>query len=220
MTLASKLTGVLVVAVVFGALGIVLSIDLVRNRGHMRRVLPAFIGLFAAGVLALGIFYAVNPIWWGDPLARVHLVAATRLDFIQSQINAFDAYPDLGSQLGGFARQVIVGQPQFYEIASWEGYVGDQIRAYTASPWGGISLGASLPGLGVLAVLIVLGMWRVWRGGGETAGARWLVALYAAGITIALFIVTPLEWQRYYLPIIPAWCVIAGVGARVLKLSP
>jgi 4-amino-4-deoxy-L-arabinose transferase-like glycosyltransferase len=205
LALSSKLTGVLVVGIVFGAVG--LYALLCRDK----RTLPLIGSLALASIVALLVFYAFNPLWWGDPIARAGLVAETRLNFIQNQIGFFDEYPTFRDQVAGFARQVIGGEPQFYEIAVWQEYIGDQISTYMSSIWAGFSLPVVLT-----LVLYAFGIWRLLRGEQRKQAERFVVGVWIVGITLALIVATPFEWQRYYLPVIPALCVLAGLGAEAL----
>ncbi len=183
------------------------------ERGAGGEVLRDWLLLFAAAVLALLIFYALNPAWWGDPIARVGTVLDLRADLLQGQIETFGGYADPGAALGGFFRQVFVAQPQYYEIPAWQGYIGDQIAQYEASIWHGVSLGGSLIGGIVLAVLVSIGLWALWCDRAVAGSTRWLIGAWALAMLLTTALLTPLEWQRYYLPAYPAVGLVASYGA-------
>jgi len=42
--------------------------------------------------------------------------------------------------------------------------------------------------------------------------ARWVVSSYTVFMTLFVLFVTPLEWQRYYLPVLPAVGLVAPLG--------
>ena len=92
-----------------------------------------------------------------------------------------------------------------------------QIAAYERSPRRGVNLGA----LG--AVVWLLGaawgsaaLWLERRRAGAVVLLIWLW-----GTALALWLTTPFDWQRYYLPLMPPLAVVAAVGwvrmARALR---
>jgi hypothetical protein len=159
------------------------------------------------------VFYLLNPAWWGAPLDRLQTVAGLRQNLLKIQTDVFGSYPDFGAKLEGFWRQVFIAQPQYFEVAGWDAYISDPIIRYEASGWSGVSVGGSPVGAFVPCGMIALGGWGLWRGVGSTqGGARWALGVWALAMLGAVALVTPLEWQRYYLPAYPAVGVLAGVG--------
>ncbi len=187
----------------------------------MGEVLRGWLLLLVAAVLALAVFYALNPVWWGDPIARASTVLDLRADLLQGQTEAFGGYADPGAALGGFFRQVFVAQPQYYEIPAWQGYIGDQIARYEASIWHGVSLGGSLVGGLVLLALLIAGLVALWRDRAVAGATRWLIGVWVLAMLATTALLTPLEWQRYYLPAYPAVGLVASYGVvwgyRVMK---
>ena len=168
--------------------------------------------LIIAGVIALLTFYALNPAWWGDPIARASTVLDLRADLLQGQTEAFGGYADPGDALGGFFRQVFVAQPQYYEIPAWQGYIGDQIARYEASIWHGVAIGGSTLGGIVLLGLLIAGLVALWRDRSVVGSTRWLIGVWALAMLLTTALLTPLEWQRYYLPAYPAVGLVASYG--------
>lgn len=219
LTISSKHTGLLVIVVVFGALGLYVLVDGFRLRGlHLRDDLMRGIGwLFFAGVLALVVFYAFNPAWWGDPIGRAQTVATLRSTLLSDQSAIFGKYPTLLDQFGGFWRQTVQGAPMYYESSDWATFIGDQIARYDTSVWRGVTPGELVPiGTILLVVLIGAGVVRLFRQDGLYPAQRWLVGVWAAGLIVIVFVVTPLEWQRYYLPAILPLCLLSGLGVSYL----
>lgn len=222
--LASKHPALFTVAAAFGAVLVYLVVQSVRSRDPSSIVeyllLPFW---FVAAAVMAGTFLALNPAWWGDPLARAQTVLDLREALLAGQTAAFGGYVDFSDQLAGFAQQVFVGLPQYYEVTGWDTFIADQIVRYEASPWRGVSLGGSPLGGGVFAVLILLGLLffvRDLRGGDSRSAARWVVALWFAVSALSALFLTPLEWQRYYLPVLPsagllAACGVSGIIARL-----
>jgi len=175
-----------------------------------------FIFLLFSGILTLITFYALNPAWWGDPISRAGTVLELRQDLLDIQTSVFGSYPTPLNTLAGFARQTLVALPQYYEIAGWENNIGDQIARYEASPWRGVSVGGSSLGAVLLLVMISLGVWALFRRSEIPFLTRWLVGVWALVIVLSTLILTPIEWQRYYLPVYPVVGLLAGLGIDFL----
>ena len=183
--------------------------------------------LIAAVVIALGVFYALNPAWWGDPLS-----AAGRswrcAPICFGADGSFGGYANLGDALGGFFRQVFVNSPQYYEIPAWGGYIAEPIARYESSIWHGVSIGGSLVGGVVLLVLMALGFAESMgrklaltqavsdistaQPRAETRSFRLVIVVWALAMLVTTALLTPLEWQRYYLPAYPAVGLLAALG--------
>jgi hypothetical protein len=73
-----------------------------------------------------------------------------------------------------------------------------------ASPFSGLQFGVVLGGtLTILAGIgILFSMRRGWRAG----------VLVWLAVTVASLLANPLDWQRYYLPLIPVATLLAGIG--------
>ena len=204
MAVNSKHSGALTIGLIFLALGMTLLWDARRNRS-IRRVMVDLGMLVGAGVFGLVLFVILNPAWWGDPVARAQTVLGLRSDFIANQISAFGSYTDLPERIGGFVQQAMGGSIMYFEIDSWASYIGDQITAYESSVWYGIAL----PGV-IFAALIGVGFWRLLC---HVAGdVRGLIVIWTLGIVLVTMLLTPFEWQRYYLPAIPALVILGGLG--------
>ncbi len=191
MALASKHTAVLVLVPVFAACAGVL----LHRRDPWRLG-----GLAAAGLASLLIFFILNPAWWNNPTGAGAETLRVRAETLATQRLYFDSYDSLAEQVAGVWRQVIVGAPQYYEADDWADFIAEQIAAYETSPWQGIRLG-------VLALpLLLAGFARLSR-------MREPVTLAWGTVTpLLVVLVTPLEWQRYYLPAILPLCLVMGVG--------
>lgn len=201
LALASKHTAIVTVAALWLALMVGLVYRLARvTRAHaLRWVLSGL----AALVVMVGVFYALNPAWWGDPLGRAQTVLALRQDLLRGQTAFFGGYADFGDQTAGFFRQAFAVQPQYYQVDTWREPLAEAIRAYEAGGYAGLSVG-TLGGLAWLIASVVGSAALLRRGAGGGLMLVWGVAMI--GLT---WLITPLEWQRYYLPIYP-WLALAG----------
>jgi hypothetical protein len=47
-------------------------------------------------------------------------------------------------------------------------------------------------------------------------GIRWLIGLWAVVTAATMLLLTPLEWQRYYLPMYPVIGLVTGLGVNRL----
>ncbi len=138
--------------------------------------------------------------------------ARLRADLLTGQTAAFGGYASPGEALGGFFRQVFVNPPQYYEIPAWGGYLADAIARYQNTVWAGVSLGGStVGGIGLLA-LTGIGGWSLVSDRKVPDRTRWLIGLWALVMLISTALLTPLEWQRYYLPAYPAVGLLAASG--------
>lgn len=201
MALASKHTAVFIVAATFAACA----------WAALRRDARRVVQIALAGALTFGVFYALNPVWWGDPLARAAQVLRERSALLAGQTAAFGGYDGLPDALAGFLRQVLIAQPQYYEVPAWSEYIGDQIAQYEALPWRGVVYGGSVVGAVVFTALIGLGGWALWRTR-RNIGAFPIIALWTLGSCGSALLLTPVEWQRYYLITYPPLILLTARG--------
>lgn len=173
----------------------------------------ASLSIVAAGAASATIFLLLNPAWWDDPIRAAGEVLRLRSDLLAGQMAAFGGYTGVGEAFNGYGRQVFVPHPQYFEVAGWEAWIGDQIAAYEASGLAGVItrmnpaiaitlLTASFFGLACLIDL-------VRRAPSRAAIAVWIVS--AIGLTLLL---TPIEWARYYLPVLPPIAVLLALAAE------
>lgn len=204
--LAAKHPNAIVIALIFIACTSYVIIQSIRENKTLNRQALQFVGVLSlSGLLALVVFYGMNPAWWGAPLERASEVLTLRNELLDLQIQQFDTYFTLSDQINGLLNFVFVAQPQYYEVPTWSLYpqITDQIQAYESSLWSGFAIGGSQTGGLLVAVLMLFGVVHLFRNTTINAEFRWLILLWGIGITVITFMLTPLEWQRYYLPIYP-----------------
>ncbi len=208
LALASKHTAIFTIGALWLALTGALAYRLLRvtRAGALRWVLG---GLTALAV-TLGVFYALNPAWWGDPVGRAQTVLALRQDLLRGQTAFFGGYENFADQTAGFFRQAFAVQPQYYQVEAWREPLAEAIRAYEAGGCAGLNMGA----LGGLAWLIAsaVGVGTLLRHGASGA----LLLVWGAVMLGLTWLITPLEWQRYYLPIYPWLAVTGALGVMTL----
>ncbi len=217
VAIASKHTALFTVAAVFGACAIYIFTRTIRTW----RVVPVHI--YLRYLLALAVtglsFLALNPAWWNTPLQMPGVVFDLREDLLRGQTAAFDGYANFGEQTAGFLRQTFLAQPQYYEVEGWGAYLGEQIARYEASPWHGVSIGGALAGAIVLCILIGFGVYALARGRKTRLTARWVISVWAAAMALSTLLLTPLEWERYYLPVYPAVGLVGSLGVSRIGME-
>lgn len=225
LALASKHTAVFTVVVVYTA--ILVSIlatrttartadapDVTALKRRPRRLLTAWA---LSAVLALGVFYLLTPTWWGDPLARAGEVLRLRADLLRGQTDAFGGYDGVGAAWAGWLEHGFFPFPQFYEVPGWGAYLAGEIGAYQQSvldgvrdlPAGGLEgvlFGLFVPIMTLIGVGALLG--RNQPPGMATPAERTLILAWALTMGAVTLLLTPLAWQRYYLPFHPAMILL------------
>jgi len=210
LAIASKHTSVITVGAVFFACAVYIFVRTIRTW----RVVPVLIYLryVLAGILVIVVFLLLNPAWWDNPIARAKTVLEMRQILLEGQVKADGGYASFADQAAGFLRNSFIVTPQYYEVAEWQNYIGDQIARYEASVWRGVSIGGSIFGAVILCVMIAIGVWALVRGRKTRLAARWLIGVWAVMIVLTTLLLTPLEWQRYYLPMYPVIGLLLGLG--------
>lgn len=208
LAVTSKHSGVVFVA---GAFGWILLAELIQRRW---RDLPVMlVRLAVSGVLAVALFVALSPALWYDPAARVQDLLDVREQLIDIQVQAHTSGPmPLSQRIEYIITQPFLTPAQHFEVAAWTQYdpITQEVNRYMASPLSGLQFG---PVLGLLLTLLIpVGMFAALRHAvARRAGLFvWLL------ITLAMLIVNPLPWQRYYLPLIPIVTLFVGLAVQLL----
>jgi 4-amino-4-deoxy-L-arabinose transferase-like glycosyltransferase len=199
MAVASKHSGLFTVAPLFGALGLWM---LWRRDGR------GVIKLVLAGILSVAVFLAFNPAWWPSPVETAREVLTLRSSLLGVQADAFGGYESFGEYAQGFVDYAVLERPQYYEVAEWGAWIGDEIAAYESSPWVLSPLMNAIRALFVVA-FGVMGIIALIR---RRDGVAWVAAVWIAASVAAAFFLTPLPWARYYLITLPALYTLAAAG--------
>jgi 4-amino-4-deoxy-L-arabinose transferase-like glycosyltransferase len=187
LAMSVKLNGLVALAGVGVSIGLVL---LRLQRLWWQRMLWAGLGIGAAGVCTVLVFWALNPYLWADLLGHSRSLFGFRRIELGLQIaSSSDAIPDLASRL------VIVPTRIF--------------ETHAALPQLGwlVNGGLSLLGLAVL-------MWAVWQWWQRrTADPTALALLLVLGAMAAPMLATPLDWGRYYMFPVFFSTILIAIGA-------
>ena len=105
-----------------------------------------------------------------------------------------------------------MGETQYYEDNQWAGYaeISEQIAAYEASGWAGVTIGANLLAGLLMLLLSVIGVVHLLRNREIPATNRAWLLIWGGGIACIIFALTPLPWARYYLTVLPFVVLMAG----------
>ncbi|HLY26839.1 MAG TPA: phospholipid carrier-dependent glycosyltransferase [Aggregatilineales bacterium] len=211
--LASKHILVITLFGVFAAI-------LLLKRRHILQTLALCV---LAGVLALIAFLALNPAWWSAPLVVPGEVLRLREDLANGQIEQYGGYSSTGQRLSALISDVF-SPPQYYEDQrGWPQWIAPQIAAYEASgfegiTWSGIGIAlAYMLGIAGFVVWVTRALQRQPLPGGNKSGHRespslilvWVVLISSI---IGIYILTPLPWQRYYLPLAAPLALAVGAA--------
>ena len=218
LAVSAKHPALLTVASVYGV-GCLLNLLQIEGKAWRRYpgIMSQWLSAFGIGLV---VFLILNPVWWGDSFTRLGQVIDGRRDMLEGQVAAFGEYNTFSDRLLGFGRQVFVGQPQHYEVDGWDDYIGEQISTYESSIWDGVALGGSWLGAIILFALVSTGVLALVLDTSRPSDARWLIGGWGVFLITALAIVTPLEWQRYFVMAYPVVGLFAATGlVWIIRLS-
>lgn len=217
LTLASKHSGVVFVAAAFGWVCVAVLMGVLRVWAT-RRIAPKFTRILVAPLLlwlsavisSFLLFVALSPALWNDPPARLRDLLTERAALLDSQVIAAGGATSFLSRLTGMLTQPFLQPAEIYEAGFWansSAFMGE-VRAYTESAW--LGLGGGLIGA-VLSAIALVGMGlllvHLRRRDPLAMGLSiWLL------VTVAILLVNPLPWQRYYLPLLPIVILLAAWG--------
>ncbi len=212
LALTAKHSGIVFVG---AALGWIAFAELTHFK--LRRAISAAFMTAAAGILAVGLFIALSPALWNDIPARLSDLLNVRAQLIDIQINLDPIAPmTLQQRIEQIIIQPFITPVAHFEVDFWrdDPNVQAEIARYMASPLSGIQFGqvggAVLTFLAAVGLIICL--YGVFWAKDPTRRAFYAGMLAWTLVNIAALLANPLPWQRYYLPFIPAACLLAALG--------
>lgn len=208
LAVASKHTSAVTIFAIFVACAGYFVVTNLKQPNHLFRPM---INLVVSGLMSLLVFFALNPAWWSNPIAAGQTVLELRQDLLSGQVGFFGGYENFQEQANGFVNQALIVFPMHVEN-DYDGFYTRQlerIQTYDSSLLSGVSLGGSTVGAILIVALMCIGLFVLWRNDTSSASIMtiWLVAM----LVLTLFI-TPLEWQRYYIPIYPVIALLGALG--------
>jgi hypothetical protein len=185
-------------------------------------------GLARCGVLILvfgAVFLAFDPVLWCDPAGAVSAVVRERGRLMGEQSAALQGAAP-GSLLSSSALRLLavpyelfLAPPAFWDIPNYAAETAAAERAYLAFPLQVLTAGGILAaGFAVLG-LIGLGLVMVRAVRRKADAASMVVLLWFVSVLIGILVGVPILWQRYYLPLVPAFAALAAVGVtEIVKI--
>jgi cbb3-type cytochrome oxidase subunit 3 len=174
--------------------------------------------LALSGVLMAGLFFALSPALWDDPATRFSDLLKVRATLLDIQVNGQPTSPEF--RVAALFAMPYLAPPQYFEIPEYGGWepIPTEIARYHASGLAGIPFDGALGGvvLGLTLAGMVFALWPKGRSFADWATAAGLFAWW--GVTALSLLVNPLNWQRYYLALIPPTAAFATVGVLGLWL--
>jgi 4-amino-4-deoxy-L-arabinose transferase-like glycosyltransferase len=210
LALASKHSGIVFVAGAFGWVWLAEVRPVFRSAGWLPNSIRTTLKLAACFAGSVAVFIALSPALWIHPIARLGDLLVERQALLDSQVKAYGAATTFPERVEGILLQPFMVPAQHFEAAFWANAapVMAEVERYNASPLSGIQFGA-LAG-GALTLLSFVGLALSARDGWRCGLLAWWA------VNVAVLLVNPLPWQRYYLPLIPVSILLAGYGALAL----
>ena len=212
---AAKHPNVFVAALVFFAC---FSFDLAQTMRKRRGIARVGGRLLMTCLTALLVFYALNPGWWLAPLSTARTAWRMRAHLLRNQTATFGGYASAAERTDGFFRLGFAGETQYFEDPAWADYdvIRAQIKTYQGSGLAGFGLDGSSLGGWLFLLMTIGGSLHFVRNKRIRREYRWLITVWGLGLMALIFVVTPLPWGRYYLPLIPFVTSMAAYGLWAL----
>ena len=187
--------------------------------------------LAACCAVLIGVWVALNPVAWRQPVATLTAMAAERRRLVTEQVADFAA---LGGSQGlhspaeraaGLIAAVFVSPPQVREAANYDLALAAAQQAYLTHPLTGLLRD---PAGGVARLLlallgIALGLRRLASPQPGVRRDAALLLLLTLAQVVGLLAAVPLAFQRYYLPLVPLMCLwialALSLGLRAMRTA-
>ncbi len=213
LVLSSKHSGILFVGSALGWIGLT---ALVRCWSAGRAGWLPFArtvgALLITALLGVGLFIALSPALWNDTLARLGDLVAQRQLLLDIQVAVSGGVTPLGQRMTDLLTQPFIAPLMHYEVSFWANAqaIQAEIAHYMASPLSGLQGGVVVGGL--LTLSVAVGLVALLRQS-RAAADRWQIGVLAwVLLTTGSALVNPLGWQRYSIPQIPLFALLAAAG--------
>lgn len=185
------------------------------------RLKRGFRNMVLFGAVLLVVIALLNPFLWERPLeaAQAALRARQALVTAQSSDRPAQALNTPGKKIIGLLGSLYLTPPQFAETGNYAPETHPSEEIYLANPLH--SLLRTTVGGGILLALGIFGLIAAIRQAftAPPEAKRRLALLLAATVALvaALFLLVPLPWQRYYLPLVPFACLWSALGLDQIR---
>lgn len=181
--------------------------------------------VFIFGACFTGITLLLNPFLWAHPVAAGQAALAARADLTARQVTEIGAQapgttsmPPL-ARLGALLAQLYFAPLAIADVGNYLANTQAASQAYLSNPLN--TLLRNLAGGAVLLLLTLLGtivaMRNLTRHPNRTTALLILAALFQTTFLILFF---PIPWQRYYLPALPLFNLLAANIMNGIKKAP
>ncbi|MBI4770547.1 MAG: glycosyltransferase family 39 protein, partial [Chloroflexi bacterium] len=222
LAMASKQTEVVMLPVALLAIGLPLLQRPWPLAQRWRALAAIWLVIGLGGALT---FWALNPILYRQPLNVAQKMLELRAQLAQEQIEVNGAaHPDMLTptplaRLRAAFWQVYVRPPAFWDAPVYLDHLKPLTETYLSSPVNSL-LRRPLFGP-VIAVLSAVGVaasgYRLIRGRLSPATrAEQVVWWWSAATLVLLLFAIPLDWQRYFLPLLAPARLFAAIGLAAL----
>jgi 4-amino-4-deoxy-L-arabinose transferase-like glycosyltransferase len=171
----------------------------------------------------LGVWLILNPVAWRQPSAALSAMAVERNRLVGQQVADFRAQGGTqvidapGERLAALIAAAFFSPPQVREAANYDLALGVAQAAYLASPRSqalrGIGGGAAMLLLTLLG--IAFGVRRVLGPDQPARRDSALLLLLTLAQVAGLLVAVPLAFQRYYVPLVPIFCLWSALALAV-----
>lgn len=204
LTVSAKQTGVIT------AIAVVLAALAARLTYRPFKPIRAVGWVFFAGVISLGVWFGLNPQYWNDPFGAIGETVNLRLSLLSGQTDdGALTHRTAIDRAGAILAQPFLTPPQYAEAPDWERRLAEPIRAYQTSATNGWDWGPLVGA--VFTALAGLGLVVMVRDARKRDLIAWAILLWG-GIHAAFSLIVPMNWQRYYLPLLLVGIVLAAEG--------
>ncbi len=222
LALSSKQTELVMIPVALLAVGWALG-----QRPWPVRTRLAALGTASAGIALAGglTFLALNPVLYAHPLEAAREMMSLRAELATEQVRVNgesrpeEVLSSVPARLGAAVAQLYWQPPAVWDAPVYLDHLQPAAAAYFADPLMTLlrQPPLSLALLGLTAWGLGASARRIYRDRGGPATRPEQVLWLWAGVTLALLaLVIPLNWQRYFLPLLPPSRLFAALGAAEL----
>lgn len=166
-------------------------------------------------VVALAVSFALMPAFWSDPDGAFREMVRFRFQTTRDHTENWGAYESPSERLNALWEEALSPRAAYFDIAAWAPFLNDPIRAYHGTWRAGLPQIAFLDWLwallGCLGIGVVVG-WLLHPADERLRVLALLVLVWLAATAIATYFLILIQWQRYYLPLVPPLILVQAIG--------
>lgn len=182
-----------------------------RNLKRMAMNLGSYLAGFALLTLLL------NPFLWKHPVSASFEALRQRQNLVDRQVASHPQSQVLKfpfERLAVIAAQLSIAPPIFSEVGNYQFETAPQEADYVEIP--GHKFWRSPPSAGLLLGFFFLGLIaavrNIFNADHKISRQNFILVLTLFAVFVFTLVAVPLAWQRYYLPMIPIYSLLSGLG--------